>query len=970
MITHALRPWTDLVKLHPDVEAGALTEAVFAIDLGAIAANDPNVPIVNRDPEAFFRATYLTADLRKLLDEVLASLSGKTGYNRVLKLRVPFGGGKSHTLASLFHAARKRDALDSIPEAKEFVRPGDVAVAVFDGEKFDARNGKTLDNGRTIQTMWGWIAWQIDPEKAFPIVADHDKDRVAPGGDVIRDLLTNGAGGRPVLILLDEVLKYMERSAAVGVLDSTLQRQAKDFFQSLTVEVAGSEKAALVYSLTWSAREALGNVGLLAEIDKLASRVDQLREPVSGDEVLPILQRRLLGGPPDASSAAEVSIAYQDVVTGMQRAHAETPSERQQADEEGRLLRDRMRAAYPFHPALIDIMRERWTAVDAFQRTRGALRFLASCMHSLKKNGGAKALLGPGDVPIKDVDVRVKMLKELGVQNDYDPVITADIDGPNARARRIDERMARETPILASVKPAVRIATAILLYSFGGLRREGSNDDETLPPGVTENELLAACVGPDLDNITATAVLSELRNTCLYLHYDGIRYCFKKDPNVTKLIEDAEQTVAREDSQAHGHGQVRSKIKEMLDARLAGHHTAIVWPAKSQDVPDEDPRFLVAYLPIEFAAESKTEQDRQAREHLTKYGDRPRRFRNGLGLAIPDKKQIEALRRAVRYLLAIDRVEAKKQQLRLTKDQLEQLRERKRTEQAAAESCFRELYTAVWLPRVQDGELEIERVERGGRPLQATGIHERIMELLTSVGSPRIHGVVKPRKIAERVRLGESPGEGEPKMLGIKTSDVLESFFRDIAPPRLESGAVLRKGIAYGVSEGVFAYTSGGSPTLGADGKYQVNRDRVIVRSPIADDEIDFDSGFLMVPAAVPEVQGTQSSGVAPVDTGSVPPSNAEQTQTGMGMGAGTRTTAAGPAAADRRNRIVMTFEASREQVFKAFPAIANLADKSDGGKITIRVEGSSTAGFEPSWLRNAVDEPLDEADIERSTEE
>ena len=563
MSTHVLRPWADIVKLHPDVETGVLTEAVFAIDLGAIAANDPNVPVVNRDPEAFFRATYLTADLRKLLEEVLACLTGKRGYNRVLKLRTPFGGGKSHTLASLFHAARKREALDGIPEAKDFARPGNVAVAVFDGEKFDARNGKTLDDGRTIQTMWGWIAWQIDPEKAFPIVAEHDKDRVAPGGDVIRDLLTKGAGGRPVLILLDEVLKYMERAAAVGILDSTLQRQAKDFFQNLTVEVAGSEKAALVYSLTWSARESLGNVGLLAEIDKLASRVDQLREPVSGDEVLPILQRRLLGAAPDVPSATEVSTAYQEVVTGMQRAHAETPSERRQADEEGRLLRDRMRAAYPFHPALIDIMKERWTAVDAFQRTRGALRFLASCMHSLKKNGGAKALLGPGEVPVKDVDVRVKMLKELGVQNDYDPVITADIDGPNARAKRIDDRMARETPALASVKPATSIATAILLYSFGGLRREGSGSDETLPPGVAENELLAACVGPDLDNITATAVLSELRNTCLYLHYDGVRYCFKKDPNVTKLIEDAEQTVAREDSQARGHGPVRSMIKEI-----------------------------------------------------------------------------------------------------------------------------------------------------------------------------------------------------------------------------------------------------------------------------------------------------------------------------------------------------------------------------------------------------------------------
>ncbi len=972
MNTHTLRPWTDLVKLHPDVEAGALTEAVFAIDLGAIAANDPNVPVVNRDPEAFFRATYLTTDLRKLLDEVLACLMGKSGYNRVLKLRTPFGGGKSHTLASLFHAARNRTALENIPEAKSFSRPGDVAVAVFDGEKFDARNGKTLEDGRIIQTMWGWIAWQIDPVNAFPLVANHDKDRVAPGGDVVRDLLTRGAGGRPVLILLDEVLKYMERAAAVSVLDSTLQRQAKDFFQNLTVEVAGSEKAALVYSLTWSAREALGNVGLLAEIDKLASRVDQLREPVSGDEVLPILQRRLLGSDPDIASASEVAAAYQDVVTGMQRAHAETPSERRQAEEEGSLLRDRLRSAYPFHPALIDIMRERWTAVDAFQRTRGALRFLASCMHSLKKNGGAGAILGPGDVPVKDVDVRVKMLKELGVQNDYDPVITADIDGPNARAKRIDERLARETPTLASVKPATHIATTILMYSFGGLRREGSGNEETIPPGVTENELLAACVGPDLDNITATAVLSELRNMCLYLHYDGVRYCFKKDPNVTKLIEDAEQTVAREDSQARGHGPVRSEIKEMLDSRLAGHHTAIVWPAKSQDISDEDPRFLIAYLPLEFAAESKLEQESQAKEYLAKYGDRPRRYRNGLGLAVPEKRQIEALRRAIRYLLAIDRVEAKKQQLRLTKDQLDQLRERKRTEQAAAEACFRELYTAVWLPRVQDGGLEIEKVERGGRPLQATGVNERIMELLTSVGTPRIHGSVTPRKITERVRLGESPAGGEQPLMGIKTSDVLESFYRDIAPPRLESASILRKGIARGVSDGIFAYTSGVVPAFGSDGKYQVNRNKVLIGSdhPFSDDEIDFESGFLMMPQAVPDAATARPAGTFSIDTDTAPIPSVHETPTVMDEGTGAGPAAAGSGVSGRRKRIVMTFEASREQVFKAFPAIANLADKSDGAKVRIRVEGSSNAGFDPSWFRNAVDEPLDEADIDRTTEE
>ena len=963
MNTRVLRPWTELVRLHPDVESGALTEAVFAIDLGAIAAGDPQVPAVNRDPEAFFRATYLTTDLRRLLDEVLASLSGKPGYNRVLKLRVPFGGGKSHTLAALYHAARSREALDGIPEARTFARPGEVAVAVFDGEKFDARNGKTLEDGRAIQTMWGWIAWQIDPEKAFPLVADHDRDRVAPGGDVIRDLLTRGAGGRPVLILLDEVLKYMERAAAVSVLDSTLQRQAKDFFQNLTVEVAGSDKAALVYSLTWSARESLGNEGLLAEIDKLASRVDQLREPVTGDEVLAVLQRRLLASHPDTSAITEVATAYQEALQSTWRAHAASDVEARRAEEESLQLLDRMRAAYPFHPALIDIMRERWTAVEAFQRTRGALRFLASCMHALKKRGGARALLGPGDIPLSDGDVRVKMLKELGAQNEYDPVITADIEGPNARARRIDERLAKEQPTLASVRPATRLATAILLYSFGGLRRQGEEGTETLPPGVTENELLAACVDPDLDNITATAVLSQLRNTCLYLHYDGVRYCFKKDPNVTKLVEDAEQSISREEIRAGVQGPVRDKIKTLLDTRLAGHHSAIVWPAQSQDIPDGEPWFLVAYLPLEFATESATEQERRALEYLTRYGDRPRRFRNGLGLAIPDKRQIEALRRAVRYLLAIERVESQKNQFRLTKDQLEQLRERRQTETAAMESCFRELYSAVWLPQVVEGQVSLEKVERGGKPLQAIGVHERVLELLTSVGTPRLYGSVTPRKIVERVRLGESINEGEPPIQGIKVSDVLESFFRDITPPRLESAAVLRKGIARGVEEGIFAYTSGPTPSLGPDGKFQVNREKVVINKRVAEDEIDLETGFLMEPGAIP----TPAVGLPA--TGPSGDRVQEPTTGGTEGWVPVPPASTGGDTVTRERRIALTFEATGAQVYKSFSAIAKLADKSDGGRVRIHVEGMSKEGFEATWVRNAIYEPLEEADIEYTRE-
>ncbi len=86
---------------------------------------------------------------------------------------------------------------------------------------------------------------------------------MAPGGDVIRDMLNKGASGQPVLILLDEVLKYMERAAAVGVLESTLQRQAKDFSEPSSR--SGRERESGARLLLPGAPESLGNVGLTGD---------------------------------------------------------------------------------------------------------------------------------------------------------------------------------------------------------------------------------------------------------------------------------------------------------------------------------------------------------------------------------------------------------------------------------------------------------------------------------------------------------------------------------------------------------------------------------------------------------------------------------------------------------------------------------------------------------------------------------
>src|SRR2546428_8717386 len=138
-----IKPWVEVVTLHPDVISENFSEDIFALDLGPLADGNPNVPAVYRDPEHFFRASYLTKGLRSLLEDVLSRLSGGAG-NRVLKLVTPFGGGKSHTLAALLHAARSRKALDVIPEGRELPKPAKARTAVFDGQFFDASNGKAI----------------------------------------------------------------------------------------------------------------------------------------------------------------------------------------------------------------------------------------------------------------------------------------------------------------------------------------------------------------------------------------------------------------------------------------------------------------------------------------------------------------------------------------------------------------------------------------------------------------------------------------------------------------------------------------------------------------------------------------------------------------------------------------------------------------------------------------------------------
>src|SRR5262249_43196754 len=151
-------------------------------------------------------------------------------------------------------------------------------------------------------------------------------------------------------------------------------------------------------------------------------------------------------------------------------------------------------------------------------------------------------------------------------------------------------------------------------------------------------------------------------------------------------------------------------------------------------------------------------------------------------------------------------------------------------------------------------------------------------------------------------------GEGQPPLLGTRTSEIVDGFYSFPGFTRLLSANAVRKGIAEGVKDGVFGYAAGSVPILGPDGRYQLPLDKVRFGPPqVSDDEIDLDSGFLIMPQAIPQ----------PAAGPETPPPGPPTPGPGLGPGP----IPPGPGGIDpgAQNTVELTFSADRDQIYTAW---------------------------------------------------
>jgi len=202
-------------------------------------------------------------------------------------------------------------------------------------------------------------------------------------------------------------------------------------------------------------------------------------------------------------------------------------------------------------------------------------------------------------------------------------------------------------------------------------------------------------------------------------------------------------------------------------------------------------------------------------------------------------------------------------------------------------------------------------------------------------------------------------GEGTPPKVGVKTSEVVDGFYSFLGFTRLTDSEVIRRAIAKGIQGEVFGYVSG-APELGADGKYQVPLAKVRFKMPVAEDEIDLESGFLMMPQAIPLPVPIPGAGPPPGGGG---PGAGAGTEPGSGTGQTPPSQpSGGPSEPAAQRTVEVSFMASRDQLYRAWDALANLADMA--GKVSVSVKAESPEGFDKGKLENGVLEPLREADL------
>lgn len=522
----AVPNWTDLLTLRPEVVAS--DGGVGELQMSLHKAVYQTVDVPYREVAYYADITEPTPNLVGFFSRIARRLADTGESVALYHLDQGMGGGKSHALVGLHHMAMDPGAFFATEIGKRVlteaqaqgakINLADARVVTLTADHFSP--GKATELFGPATNLFERFLWAL-------LLGDRNRydGYVAQGANKATLQEALSSIGRPVLILLDELMDYAMALSNASVVDTMPGEQV--FLNALMDACDDVPGVAFVVVMIRSELDPEGYTPLAESfreyITRRLNRNGTTAAVTETGDFAAIIRRRIFERPGVKLPTAKLAKSFEAAVR-KDPAWGEQVVERLGSGKGLSTFASRIDENYPFHPDLMDLVQNEWGKAQGFQRVRSTVAIFA--LAALHWSRVAKAgewvppLIGVGDLPLGGVRGTGKILQArcldallnsgLLLGNDravqgYRAVATTDVssaDGRSGRAVEVDRKLVESKVDAGQPNPAQRMATALFSYSLVG-RAQGRR-------GATKAELMAALMLPSNDFSSSFAAVEEV----------------------------------------------------------------------------------------------------------------------------------------------------------------------------------------------------------------------------------------------------------------------------------------------------------------------------------------------------------------------------------------------------------------------------------------------------------------------------
>lgn len=500
--------WWQALEIRPEITSASGQIEDVQMSLGAAVTPPEGVPApAYADPGYYGQITHPTGRLTALLADIAVRLAGgPDGYHKagaLTRLNQGMGGGKSHAEIGAWHLAAHpqqflatdigqavaASATDKL--GKEL--PGDLnhpLVVVLDLDNGTPGVRREDVDGPYAKTLYEKFLWRL-----FGGNADRFTQYRAHWSDKAKIKEALATQGRPVLIVIDEIMDYIGNGLS-GAADAQLASQDMAFLRALLDSVNDVPFVAMLVamidpekdriSLQADARDRQRDLHSLLERNGRSATVNE------DTDFTAILRRRLFSHDPSPAVISATAKSFESVLKdpGWSKVFAALNAD--WVTEWDRAVA----RSYPFHPQLMHLAEQEWAKNAGYQNVRSTIRVFAATVYALRRRaltgGWAPLLIGPGDLPLWNNEVREALLgsgliSDISLEANYRSIIQGDVTNladsaaPSGQARALDRTITVKEHWGASNPHAhERAATMVAVASLmpRGAGRRGASEPE------------------------------------------------------------------------------------------------------------------------------------------------------------------------------------------------------------------------------------------------------------------------------------------------------------------------------------------------------------------------------------------------------------------------------------------------------------------------------------------------------------